>query len=180
MRKHERSFASAVSAKLLAAVIVTIAHHPAFAADTCLTKPNLQADQGGHWYYRVDRVNHRRCWYQQASGMQVPGAESLPASPPPTARPQPSFSSWLASIAAAITGASSTGAEQDFTNRESRVVQAPPMGTLTQRSRAEGRVEPADASIKRVEARDSRGAESKAAPTPLLAQERLTQERLAQ
>ena len=28
----------------------------ALAADDCVTKPNLGATQGGHWYYHVDTV----------------------------------------------------------------------------------------------------------------------------
>ena len=33
------------------------------AAGACIEGPNLNAGQGGHWYYRVDRINHRKCWY---------------------------------------------------------------------------------------------------------------------
>ena len=36
-------------------------------ADDCLTAPNSPAPQGTHWYYHVDRVDQRKCWYVRAS-----------------------------------------------------------------------------------------------------------------
>lgn len=32
-------------------------------AVSCIAKPNGQAPQGQHWFYRTDRVTHRQCWY---------------------------------------------------------------------------------------------------------------------
>jgi len=32
-------------------------------AEDCLAGPNAQAPQGSHWYYRLDRATHRKCWY---------------------------------------------------------------------------------------------------------------------
>jgi hypothetical protein len=32
-------------------------------AEDCLAGPNGQAPQGSHWYYRLDRATHRKCWY---------------------------------------------------------------------------------------------------------------------
>jgi hypothetical protein len=29
----------------------------------CLGGPNAQSPQGKHWYYRIDRASHRKCWY---------------------------------------------------------------------------------------------------------------------
>jgi hypothetical protein len=173
MQKHEHSFASAVSTKLLAAVIVAIAIHPAYAADTCVTTPSLRADQSGHWYYRVDRVNHRRCWYLQASGTQADSTASLPATTPPSASPQPNPMSWLSSVVALLTGTGSTGAEQGVTTRDARIAQTTSEGSLTRRSRAARRVEPAGADIKRIALRDTRVVESKAASTPSLVEQTL-------
>lgn len=34
----------------------------AFAAD-CLTAPNSSTPPNGHWYYRTDRTQQRKCWY---------------------------------------------------------------------------------------------------------------------
>jgi hypothetical protein len=40
-------------------------------AEDCLTGPNVSAPTGQHWYYRVDRVTHRRCWYLHAPSYRV-------------------------------------------------------------------------------------------------------------
>src|SRR6516225_12267964 len=45
----------------LAAVNVTV--NPSRAGDDCLAGPNTAAPQGSHWYYRLDRLTHRQCWY---------------------------------------------------------------------------------------------------------------------
>jgi hypothetical protein len=45
----------------LAAVNVTVTSSRA--GDDCLAGPNTTAPQGSHWYYRVDRLSHRECWY---------------------------------------------------------------------------------------------------------------------
>jgi hypothetical protein len=36
------------------------------AADSCAVAPGAAAPKGEHWYYRVDSVNHRHCWYLHA------------------------------------------------------------------------------------------------------------------
>ena len=69
---------------------------PAQAAD-CLAGPNSPAPQGSHWYYRIDRVTKRRCWYIGAQGIrtraeapQTVSSESSAAprrSEPPAATP---------------------------------------------------------------------------------------------
>jgi hypothetical protein len=38
----------------------------AVAADNCAGAPGAAAPAGQHWYYRVDPVNRRRCWYRHA------------------------------------------------------------------------------------------------------------------
>jgi hypothetical protein len=35
-------------------------------ADDCLAAPNVAAPSGQHWYYRIDRVKRRKCWYLHA------------------------------------------------------------------------------------------------------------------
>jgi hypothetical protein len=65
----------------------------AFAADNCATAPGAAAPKGQHWYYRVDQVNHRKCWYLHAAvplanhaaadraapSEQLPAAETSPS-----------------------------------------------------------------------------------------------------
>jgi hypothetical protein len=38
----------------------------AFAGD-CLTAPSSSATPNGHWYYRTDRMQQRKCWYLRAN-----------------------------------------------------------------------------------------------------------------
>ena len=35
----------------------------ALAASDCIEEPNRQAPPGGHWFYRSDSVNNRKCWH---------------------------------------------------------------------------------------------------------------------
>jgi hypothetical protein len=55
---------------------------PARAADDCLSGPKHQTSAGGHWYYRLDRQNRRKCWYLADEGQKI---DRVPA-----AKPQPS------------------------------------------------------------------------------------------
>jgi hypothetical protein len=102
-----------VLASLLAASIADGAVRAA-GADNCLEKPNLQATEGGHWYYRVDRPTHRKCWYQAGSGTRVASAAArqVPqqAKPSPSASQPPRIIAWLSEIAASVTGANSSAA----------------------------------------------------------------------
>lgn len=49
-------------------------------AEDCLAAPNAASPSGQHWYYRIDRVKQRKCWYlhaplraaHQARGASVP------------------------------------------------------------------------------------------------------------
>jgi hypothetical protein len=47
----------------IALVAVNMTVKPSRAGDDCLAGPNTAAPQGSHWYYRVDRLIHRECWY---------------------------------------------------------------------------------------------------------------------
>jgi hypothetical protein len=72
----------------LAAVNVTV--KPSLAADDCLAGPNTAAPQGSHWYYRLDRLAHRQCWYlgperrTHAHENASPARSHSPASQTPT------------------------------------------------------------------------------------------------
>jgi hypothetical protein len=41
------------------------------ASDECLAGPNRSPPEGMHWYYRVDRAAHRKCWYLGEQGTKV-------------------------------------------------------------------------------------------------------------
>ena len=36
---------------------------PQAGADSCLAAPKGATPSGSHWYYRIDRVTKRQCWY---------------------------------------------------------------------------------------------------------------------
>jgi hypothetical protein len=64
MSKRAAKFVSAIFASLLAGTpFATISHGAPEVADSCLAGPKGAPPQGGHWYYRIDRVTKRQCWY---------------------------------------------------------------------------------------------------------------------
>jgi hypothetical protein len=64
MSSRTAKFVSAIFASFLAgALLTTVLHGAAVAADECLSGPKGQTPQGGHWYYRIDRATKRHCWY---------------------------------------------------------------------------------------------------------------------
>jgi len=82
MPNRTAKFVSAIFASLLAgAAIATISHGMANAADDCLAGPKGETPEGSHWYYRIDRVTKRHCWYVRD------GTEKLSQAAPPAAAP---------------------------------------------------------------------------------------------
>jgi hypothetical protein len=63
---------------VLAAISLT-----ARAADECTAKPSSAAPQGGHWYFRVNRSDHRHCWYVGPEGAKVHTSVRRAESPMP-------------------------------------------------------------------------------------------------
>jgi hypothetical protein len=64
MQMPNRTAKLVIFAGFLAAIsIATLSHTAARAADDCLSGPRNHAPQGGHWYYRIDHVTKRHCWY---------------------------------------------------------------------------------------------------------------------
>src|ERR1700733_7082252 len=47
------------------------------AFEECRQQPGSSAPTGGRWYYRVDRVNQRRCWYLSSGDSHLRQASSL-------------------------------------------------------------------------------------------------------
>src|SRR5580704_10200536 len=77
------------SAPIILAIVVAAtatASRAARAGDDCLAAPNAGAPQGSHWYYRLDRAAHRKCWYVGAQGAKVrrAAAARTPVAPPST------------------------------------------------------------------------------------------------
>jgi hypothetical protein len=68
MSKVSRAAAciAVVAQLLLTGIGAGLLTNNAVAADNCAGAPGAAAPAGQHWYYRVDPVNHRRCWYRHA------------------------------------------------------------------------------------------------------------------
>jgi hypothetical protein len=60
-----------------AAVLMTHATLVEAAPDECRAKPGASAPTGFHWYYRVDRVNQRRCWFLSSGDLRTRQSSSL-------------------------------------------------------------------------------------------------------
>jgi hypothetical protein len=61
-----------------AAVLMTQAALVQAASEECRTKPDLSAPVGsGHWHYRVDRINQRRCWFLSSEDSRTRHFSSL-------------------------------------------------------------------------------------------------------
>ena len=64
MPRRMTVLASATLAVLACALVLSVnSSSGQAAADNCLAQPNAAPPQGSHWYYRVDKVGNRRCWY---------------------------------------------------------------------------------------------------------------------
>src|SRR5260370_15801365 len=88
MANRTTTFVSAVLASFLTCVaLTTVAGSSARAADDCITGPKGQAPQGSHWYYSLNRVTHRKCWYLGAEGLKVRHV----ASPKPSSSAMPTL-----------------------------------------------------------------------------------------
>jgi hypothetical protein len=115
-----------MSCGLLATVIMLGTNCAALAADDCLAGPSRPPAQGGHWYYRVDRINNRKCWYLVEPAGQTPTAEAAEPQPSPPPAPQPTFGSFFSSLTGGSTG-STSATQPDTLNSDARVQTANPL-----------------------------------------------------
>ena len=67
MRRISKPIApNAVVALAVVSVIAVSAGLGDARAEDCLAAPNAASPLGQHWYYRIDRVKQRKCWYLHA------------------------------------------------------------------------------------------------------------------
>ena len=62
------------------------------AADSCMSAPQGTTPSGSHWYYRIDRVTKRQCWYlreESDAGDDKFARAAPPASAPASAAEEP-------------------------------------------------------------------------------------------
>ena len=104
MPKRMTVFASATLAVLVCALGLSVHSSSGQAAtDNCLAKPNAAPPQGSHWFYRVDKVGNRRCWYLGAKDAKPRQAWS--PKPQPAVNPQPKPAPQLMATASVATTA---------------------------------------------------------------------------
>jgi hypothetical protein len=97
---------------VLAAISLT-----ARAADECVAKPSSAAPQGGHWDFRVNRSDHRHCWYVGPEGAKVHTSVRRAEPPMPPERISPVATERPAKTKAAEIDVSKTGTPVDFATR---------------------------------------------------------------
>lgn len=79
-------------ASALFALCAIAAPYPAFAAD-CLAAPNAATPANGHWYYRTDRTQQRKCWYLRTDNQNSAAVTgSVPSDKPPQSPPAAPYS----------------------------------------------------------------------------------------
>src|SRR5260370_11324922 len=88
---------SAVFIGAITAAIFLCRNWAAWAAGECISKPDQEVNQAGHWYYYVDRVHHRRCWFFESSKATVSPPASADRVPAPNTDSQQSWFSRFAS-----------------------------------------------------------------------------------
>ena len=87
--------ASAILVNVLVGLpLVMLARAETAPVDNCLSSPKNETPTGSHWYYRIDHVNKRNCWYLRQEGGGVAQAAPQPSVPAPAPQPtaKPSFS----------------------------------------------------------------------------------------
>src|SRR5258708_30406207 len=91
---------SAAFIGLLAAAMFLCPNWAAWAAGECISKPDQEVNQAGHWYYYVDRVQHRRCWFFEPSKATVrPSSSADRVAVPNTDSQQSWFSRFADDVA---------------------------------------------------------------------------------
>jgi hypothetical protein len=127
MPRHPNSHILAVAAGLT--VVILLSPHRVLAASDCLAQPNDQTAAGGHWYYRSDHVNDRRCWHLAEPKPTAPQTEA-PEMQPPDATAQLPFPFSLFTAA-------NPAATQVISNGDVRTKQANPSDELKNRDRVQ-------------------------------------------
>ena len=122
MRYCDTSFVRVALASLLATLAAFGLNGAALAAGACIEGPN-HASKGRHFYYRVNRINHHKCWYVMETGPKTHEDAPLKATSSPKSRPNLTLFSWFTS------GSASAGLQPSIT-KKSRLPPATPRRTV--------------------------------------------------
>ena len=95
------------------------------AADSCLSAPKGATPSGSHWYYRIDRVTKRQCWYLREES-DTADDKFARAAPPASAPAPSSAAAEPASAPPAITRKSIADARAEWVSQQPRAEPNPP------------------------------------------------------
>jgi hypothetical protein len=131
MSVHNNSLIPTVAAVLLTVVPGLTSISAGLAAGTCASQPVMSQSTAGRWYYRIDRVNNRKCWYVKELKIDPDTALWLEAALSPKPRVQPTQFSWFSSLAAGLWRPISAEAQPEGTTTDSRLIQTNAAKPLT-------------------------------------------------
>src|SRR6266487_3935153 len=125
MRNRVMSILLVVTSRIIAAgALTTFQAVAVLAAGDCATKPNVRTPPGGHWYYHVDAVSNRKCWFLRQEEEGSPAPSSQAQSPTDIVR-QLSSTSWFSSLASAFSPTSGQGQGQAPQSENGTIRNAP-------------------------------------------------------
>ena len=101
------------------------------ATDSCLSAPKGATPSGSHWYYRIDRVTKRQCWYlreesDKADDKFARAAPPASAPAPPSAAALPAAAEPAPAQAPTITSKSIADARAEWISQQARTEPNPP------------------------------------------------------
>jgi uncharacterized protein YraI len=116
---------SAVFVSSLVAAMFPCLNWDAVSASECVGKPDQPVSQAGHWYYYVDHVHHRRCWFFEPSKATV--------SPAASADRVPAQQSWFSRLTTVLAQPQQSSVQQSSISAYSSDSE-PPQNTVLDNS----------------------------------------------
>ena len=97
---------------------------PQAAADSCLSAPKGTTPSGSHWYYRIDRVTKRQCWYLREESDTA--EDKFARAAPPASAPASAAQESAPPQQRTITRKSIADARAEWTSQQARAEPNPP------------------------------------------------------
>jgi hypothetical protein len=119
-------------AQVLSTAAEAATQAPQAGADSCLSAPKGATPSGSHWYYRIDRVTKRQCWYlrEESDTADDKFARAAPPASAPAATSPPAAASAAEEPASpqqrTITRKSIADARAEWVSQQPRAEPNPP------------------------------------------------------
>jgi hypothetical protein len=94
------------------------------ATDSCLSAPKGATPSGNHWYYRIDRVTKRQCWYLREESDKAD--DKFARAAPPESAPSSAAAEPASPQQRSITSKSIADARAEWVSQQKRVEPNPP------------------------------------------------------